>query len=247
MIVLPANYSKAFVYRKYQEACSNSNTCVSTVGRSKFYDMCASVLPFISISTPSSDLCFTCQQLSLAVQKSFCVSEEEKLRRMEEYQEHLQRAQKERIYYNTQIAEATEKYEQRQQSGEKLLMCHYSFDFAQQVHFSFDCQQSGPEYFKTVKKCGVFGVCNDCTNVPVNYLINEEESPRKGADCVISLVHHYLENYSSGASSVLLQADNCVGQNKNNCTMQYLVWHSMTKRDLSVELSFMLTGHTSFL
>ena len=39
VIVLPANYLKAFVYRKYQEACSNSNTCVSTVGRSKFYDM----------------------------------------------------------------------------------------------------------------------------------------------------------------------------------------------------------------
>ena len=83
-------------------------------------------------------------------------------------------------------------------------MCHYSFDFAQQVHFPFDCQQSGSEYFKTAKKCGVFGVCNDCTNIQVNYLINEEESPGKGADCVISLVHHYLENYSSGASDVLL-------------------------------------------
>jgi len=24
---------------------------------------------------------------------------------------------------------------------------HYSYDFAQQVHFPFDCQQSGPAYF----------------------------------------------------------------------------------------------------
>ena len=102
----------------------------------------ASVLPFILLSTPSSDLCFTWQQLSLAVQKSFCVPEEEKLRRMEEHQEYLQRAKKERIYYNTQIAEATE---QRQQSGEKPLMCHYSFDFTQQAHFPFDCQPSGPD------------------------------------------------------------------------------------------------------
>ena len=140
--------------------------------------MWASVLPFISISTPSSDLCFTCQQLSLAAQKSFGVSYEEKLRRGEEYQEHLQRAKKERIYYNTQIAEATEKFEEWQQSKEKPLMCHCSFDFV--------------------------------------------------------------------ASDVLLQADNCVGQNKNNCTMQYLVWRTMSKRDLSVKLSFMLTGHTKF-
>ena len=92
----------------------------------------------------------------------------------------------------------------------------------------------------------MFGVCNDCTNVQVNYLINEEEYPGKGADCVISLVHHYLENYGSGAYDVLLQGDNCVGQNRNNCTMQYPVWRTKTKRDLSVELSFMLTGHTKF-
>ena len=83
-------------------------------------------------------------------------------------------------------------------------MCHYSFDFAQQAHCLLDCQQTGSEYFKTAKKCGVFGVCNDCTNVQVNYLINEEENPGKGADYVISLVHHYLENYGSGASDVLL-------------------------------------------
>ena len=103
------------------------------------------------------------------------------------------------------------------------------------------------EFFKTAKKCGMFGVCNDCTNVQVNYLINEEENTGKGADCIISLVHHYLENYGSGAYDVLLQADNCVGQNRNNCTMQYPVWCTITKRDLSVELSFMLTGHTSVL
>ncbi len=92
----------------------------------------------------------------------------------------------------------------------------------------------------------MFGVCNDCANIQVNYLINEEENLGKGADCVISIVHHYLENYGSEASDVLLQADNCVGQNKNNCTMQYLVWRTMTKRYLSVELSFMLTGQTKF-
>ena len=73
-------------------------------------------------------------------------------------------------------------------------MCHYSLGFAQQVHFPLDCQQTGSEYFKTAKKCGM------CTNVQVNYLINEEENPGKGADCVTSLVHHYLENYGSGAS-----------------------------------------------
>ena len=109
------------------------------------------------------------------MQKSFCVSEEEKLRRMEEYQEHLQRAKKERIYCNTQIAEALRNMS-KGSNPEKSCLCVT-------IHFSFDCQQTGPEYFKTAKKCGVFGVGNDCTNIQVNYHINEEENPGKVPGC----------------------------------------------------------------
>ena len=36
---------------------------------------------------------------------------------------------------------------------------------------------------------------------------------------VISLVHHYLENYAEGEKSAYLDADNYVGQNKNNATI----------------------------
>ena len=32
-------------------------------------------------------------------------------------------------------------------------------DFAQQVHYSHNPLQSGPMYFKTARKCAVFGVC----------------------------------------------------------------------------------------
>ena len=48
------------------------------VGRSKFYNLWSELLPHISISTPSSDLCFTCQQNLLVIQKSGCLSKEEK-------------------------------------------------------------------------------------------------------------------------------------------------------------------------
>ena len=43
-----------------------------------------------------------------------------------------------------------------------------------------------------------------------------------------------------------LHADNCVGQNKNNATIQYLMWRVITGRHESAELSFMLVGHTKF-
>lgn len=122
----------------------------------------------------------------------------------------------------------------------------FSYGFAQQIHYPFDCQQTGPEYFKTARKCGIFGMCNDCSLIQVNYLIDEAENPGKGADCVVSLVHHYLDTYGCNEEEILLHADNCVGQNKNNATIHYLLWRTLTKRNKSTELSFMLAGHTKF-
>lgn len=93
------------------------------------------------------------------------------------------------------------------------------YDFAQHIHYPYDSQQTGPEYFKTAIKCGLFGVCNDGNNKQVLYLIDEGENPGKGADFVISLVHHYIVNYGNGKKRVYLHADNCVRQNKNNATI----------------------------
>ena len=37
---------------------------------------------------------------------------------------------------------------------------HYSWDYAQ-VHFPQHAHQVGPIYFKTPRKCNVFGVCSE--------------------------------------------------------------------------------------
>ena len=114
------------------------------------------------------------------------------------------------------------------------------------MHFPFSAQQTGPEYFKTAHKCGIFGVCNDGESRQVIYLIDEAENPGKGADCVTSLLHHYFEHHGAGEKSMYLHADNCVEQNKINATVQYLMWRLMTGRHEFIELSFMLVGHTKF-
>ncbi|KAK6186744.1 hypothetical protein SNE40_006022 [Patella caerulea] len=46
----------------------------------------------------------------------------------------------------------------------KEIKIHYSFDYAQQVHFPSDPWQPGPMYFLTPRKCGLFGVC--CEGIP---------------------------------------------------------------------------------
>ena len=60
----------------------------------------------------------------------------------------------------------------------------------------------------------------------------------------LSLLHDFLEKHA--ATSVYLQADNCIGQNKNNTVLQYLCWRVSTGRNEEVLLSFMLAGHTKF-
>ena len=238
VMVLPSDITKAHVFTKYRDTCSSNGW--SAVGRTKFYDVWQNILPHISISNQSSHLCFTCQQNSLALQKSVCLPEEEKSRRLQVAQDHLYRAKTEREYYKAQVDTAVSAWSTSESQKQNPRLCHYSYDFAQQVHYPYDAQQTGPEFFKTARKCGIFGVCND------GNLIDEAENPGKGADCVISLVHHYLGKYGHSEKAVYLHADNCTAQNKNNASIQYLMWRVMTMKNESIELSFMLTRHTKF-
>ena len=57
----------------------------------------------------------------------------------------------------------------------------------------------------------------------MNYLIDECMVASKGANTVISLLHHFLEHHSLGEQSVHLHADNCSGQNKNNFMVQVIL------------------------
>ena len=101
VMVLPSDITKAHVFTKYRDAYSSNGW--TAVGRTKFYDVWQNILPHISISNPSSDLCFTCQQNSLALQKSVCLPEEEKSRRLQVAQDHLYRAKTECEYYKAQV------------------------------------------------------------------------------------------------------------------------------------------------
>ena len=41
----------------------------------------------------------------------------------------------------------------------KMMEFHYSFDYAQQVHYPHYTQQVGPLFIKTPRKCQCFGIC----------------------------------------------------------------------------------------
>ena len=84
------------------------------------------------------------------------------------------------------------------------------------------------------------------TYTQVNYLIDEAMNIGKGANCTISLLHHFLGHHNLGELNLVLHADNCSGQNKNRFVMQYLTWRVLTGLNERIEISFMLVGHTKF-
>ncbi|XP_067949763.1 uncharacterized protein [Watersipora subatra] len=143
---------------------------------------------------------------------------------------------------------------------------------AQQVHYPSNPLQPGPVYFKTPRKCAVFGITDEAFRRQTNYLIDEAVHVGKGCNTIISYIHHYLEANQSQTSHnpLVLHADNCAsvdndnafpvlfkvavvhqpfasGQDKNNFMLMYLAWRVARGLNANVELNFMIAGHTKFV
>ena len=123
---------------------------------------------------------------------------------------------------------------------------HYSFDMAQQIHYPANPLQPGPIYFLTPRKCAIFGVCCEAIPRQINYLIDEASNTGEGSNTIVSLLHHFFQVHGPGEREVHLHADNCVGQNKNNTMLQYLLWRTSVGLHDKITLSFLVVGHTKF-
>ena len=121
---------------------------------------------------------------------------------------------------------------------------HYSFDYAQQVHFPSDPMQPGPIYFLT-PRCAVFGINCEALPQQINFLCDEAGDCGKGSNAVASQLDFFFNHHGLG-EKVFLHADNCSGQNKNSTMLQYLAWRVMTERHTQITMSFLVVGHTKF-
>ena len=125
-------------------------------------------------------------------------------------------------------------------------MAHYSFDYAQQVHYPSNPLQPGLMYFLTPRKCALFGICCEAIPRQLTYLCDEAVDTGKGSNSVVSQLHHFFEHHGLREKHVHLHADNCAGQIKNIIVLRYILWRVMTGLHKSVTLSFLCAGHTKF-
>ena len=53
-------------------------------------------------------------------------------------------------------------------------------------------------YFLTLRQCALFGVAEKARSQQVTYICDEAGCVRKGANVVLSQLHHYLQYHSLG-------------------------------------------------
>ena len=245
--------SKMGVWRCYNKSCEAAGK--NSVSYSKFVDLWKDLFPDVVVAKPMTDLCAECQENTTKLQRSANLPDEEKSVCVKQHQEHLDKAKSERECYRKACEEAKDNFASFQQefdftetrspcSLEKTM--HYSFDYAQQVHIPSNPMQPGPIYFKTPRKCGIFGVTSEAVPRQVNFLIDEAVSVGKGANSTISYLHYFLEHHGFGEADVHFHADNCGGQNKNNFFLWYLAWRVANHLHRTITYSFLLAGHTKF-
>ena len=116
----------------------------------------------IECCKPATDLCWECQNNNGIILRTVKCSEEEKAARLLRQQTHIEHVCAERALYREQVA-AAKLVAVDLRLGEnhprsRPVTMHYSFDFAQQVHYPCNPLQPGPVYFLMPK---------------INYLIDE--------------------------------------------------------------------------
>ena len=144
-----------------------------------------------------TDLCFTCEQNTSKLIRSANLPDREKSECVQIQQEHLNPVQDERELYRNACQEAKNNFEivqdtialdQHHEACSLDTTMHYSFDFAQQVHVPSNPMQPGPIYFKTPRKCGIFGVMCEAIPRQINYVIDEASDVGNGTNTTISYI-----------------------------------------------------------
>ena len=255
-ILLPTVMNYLSVHQIYERSMNSQGT--KPLGYKTFTRIWREEVPHVEFNDPRTDLCMTCEEFKKQInQVSAQLNEERDEKKAQIYQKalaHILDAKTERAYYRAtaRVAQSHyKKFSKRKISSPVLpnsqeMIMHYSWDFAQQFQYPYEDQQVSPIYFKTPRRSQIFGVCNEGIPCQVNYLIDEADFMEKNANTVISLLDHFFTHHGLGEKYIHLTADNCVGQNKNNALLQYLLYRIIAGLHTRIELSFLIVGHTKF-
>lgn len=104
VILLPSDKTKADIHQEYIKAAEEMQ--YRKVCLSEFKTLWLEQCPHILIVKPATDLCHKCQTYVNSISKSGNLTEEEKVEKLREYQDHLDKAKTQRDQYRDQCEAA---------------------------------------------------------------------------------------------------------------------------------------------
>lgn len=232
LIRLSMRDSRQCLFQRFLASLEGTDNVKKKISASWFYRIWYQRCSHIVVARRGTDYCDFC---SLFDRSGVHTAADQKV-----IDEHIALYRDERIRYGTQIARSV----QDPQSTR-----HITIDFAQDVLLPYFGKQPGSIYFKSPYKISIFGICNEAQRRQLNYLLHEFSFPVfgkggcKNVNVVLSLLHDYLGRFPV-CPHLLIHADNCSGQNKNRWIVFYLVWRMFAFPHQSIDLDFMVAGHT---
>lgn len=107
-------------------------------------------------------------------------------------------------------------------------------------------QQIGKTYYLSSRKVHLFGIQDEAVREQTNYVLDENELLGKGPNSTLSLVFDGIKQLNKGEKHLKITCDNAGGQNKNNITIWFYMYLVVCGYYESIELNFMVPGHTKF-
>jgi hypothetical protein len=107
-------------------------------------------------------------------------------------------------------------------------------------------QQIGKVYYLSARKVHLFGIQDEAVHEQINYVLDKNELLGKGPNGTLSLVFDGIKQLNKGEKHLKITCDNAGGQNKNNTTLWFYLYLVIAGYYESIELNFMVPGHTKF-
>ena len=104
-VLLPSNLTKTSVFNEYIDKG------FSPISLRTFQRLWSELCPNILFSSPKSDLCSKCQHLTYQIGKEGNLSENEKLKTLQVYNEHLEKVKHQRDQYKKSVLAAKAVYQ----------------------------------------------------------------------------------------------------------------------------------------
>ncbi|KAG3034244.1 hypothetical protein PC129_g3759 [Phytophthora cactorum] len=100
-------------------------------------------------------------------------------------------------------------------------------------------------YFCSLVNINVLGIYYENDDIQINYVYDETTSG-KGSEQINSMLHHYIRTMivPSGKKKLIVYADNCSGQNKNNPVIKFMLAQVQMGILDRIDYKVFVKGHT---